>query len=268
MSETLTPVISSGMASGLANMLKKENGLWWGTRKWIVQMTVWTAIIVGLLALILYVASVTPATGEDDLAGSGGLGAAGLMLFFSLCGFVFVVGVIILTYDLVIRERESGTAEWVLSKPLSRKAFLLSKLIASAIAITLIIVMLQGILSYVVISLFNGSPIALLPFIGGLALLWLACMFYLAMLILLGTLTTSRGTVLGASIGFYVLGNLVPSLIPESSYIMPWSLADLALATAMSTPLSTEMMLPVAATVVWIVLFIAGALWKIEKLEI
>ena len=153
-------------------------------------------------------------------------------------------------------------------KPLSRKAFVLSKLIANTGGMTLIIVLLQGVLSYLVISLFNGSPIALLPFAGGLALIWLTCMFYLAMLLFLGTLTTSRSIALGAPIGFYLLGSVVPMIVKESVYVMPWKLGDIAAAISLSMPLPNEMLIPIPVTAILTVAMIVGALWKIEKLEI
>jgi len=262
---TLKSASGTGWTTGLGNMLKKENWVWWGTRKWLIQTIVWTAIVTGLITILLYIMTVFQ---DEATKAASSIGESGIQLFFSLSAFVMVFGIIILTHDVILKERESGTAEWVLSKPLSRTAFVLSKLIASTIGITLIIVLLQGALSYAVISLYNGSPIALLSFAGGLALIWLACMFYLTMLLFLGTLTTSRGVVLGAPIGFYLLGSIVPMIVKESVYVMPWKLGDIAAVIALGSALPVEMLLPVGATVVWIVIFLAGALWRIEKLEI
>lgn len=268
MPETMQPVTGSGWTVGLANMLKKENRVWWGTKRWLVQTIVWTAIITGLLAAIIYVVTTMAPPDETEIQDMGSLAVLGVQLLFNISGFAMVFGVIILTHDAIIRERESGTIEWLLSKPLSRKAFVLAKLIASTIGMTVIMVLLQGALSYAVISLYHGSWLALLPFAGGMALIWLSCMFYMALLLLLGTLTTSRGIVLGTSIGFYVLGGLIPMLISESVYVTPWKLSDLAIAVSLGMPMSAEIALPTVATVVWIVLFIAGALWRVEKLEI
>ncbi|WP_424357630.1 ABC transporter permease [Methanocella sp. MCL-LM] len=268
MSETMQPVTGSGWTVGLANMLKKENRLWWGDKRWLIQMIVWTAIITGLLAATLYIVTHMAPPDETEIQDMGSLAVLGSQLFFSIAGFAMVFGVIILTHDAIIKERDSGTIEWLLSKPLSRKAFVIAKLIASTIGMTLIMVLLQGALSYAVISLFHGSTFALLPFIGGLALIWLSCMFYMALLLLLGTITTSRGLVLGTSIGFYVLGGLVPMLFSQSVYLTPWKLGDIATGISIGMPLTMEMAMPIVATVVWIVIFIAGALWRVEKLEI
>jgi hypothetical protein len=90
----------------------------------------------------------------------------------------------------------------------------------------------------------------------------------MALLLLLGTLTTSRGLVLGASIGFYLIGSIVPMVVKESIYVMPWKLGDIAIVVSMGMPLPGEILLPITATVLWIVNMIAGALWRIEKIEI
>jgi ABC-type Na+ efflux pump permease subunit len=42
-------------------------------------------------------------------------------------GWMAAFGVIILTQSDIVEEKLSGTAEWVLSSPLSRSAFILSK---------------------------------------------------------------------------------------------------------------------------------------------
>ena len=52
--KTLQPVVEHGWRSGFANLLRKENSLWWGTRKWWVQTLVWLFISNGIIAFILW----------------------------------------------------------------------------------------------------------------------------------------------------------------------------------------------------------------------
>ena len=52
---TLQLVQESGWHSGFANFLRKENGIWWRTRKWWVQSLVWFFILNGLVVLFLWV---------------------------------------------------------------------------------------------------------------------------------------------------------------------------------------------------------------------
>jgi len=267
MSEHICNDNRNSWACGLKNMLKKENRVWTGRWKWLIQSIIWSIAITGSVTFILYLITTLPAAVKPEVINSYGMGAAALQFFFNISGFVSVIGVIILTHDIIISERESGTAEWVLSKPLSRKAFVISKLLISALWITIIIVILQGILLLIVAHLFGGA-VELLPFIKGLSLVWLICMFYTAMVVFLGTLTNSRGGVFGISFFFFLLGSIVPLLFPRSYYIMPWKLSDIAFSVSLSLSWSAKVVLPIALTVFWSCLFIAGSLWRIERIEI
>lgn len=251
----------------MANMLRKENNLWWGTRKWIVQTLVWTLVITGSVTFVLYVITTLPVGVKPDMLECYGMGAMALQLFFNITGFTCVMGVIILAHDLIISERVSGTAEWVFSKPLSRKAFVLAKFAANLIAITVIIVFLQGFLFNVVVRLFGGK-VDLFPFLKGLALIWLICVFYLGFLLFIGTLTLSRGVALGTAFMFFLAGNLVPLLYPESYYFMPWKLSEIAFSVSLSIAWSSKIAAPVVITSVLTVMLVTGALWKIERIEI
>lgn len=267
MSEILRSSSEKGWACGLRIMLKKENGVWLNRGKWIVQSILWSIVISGSITFALYLFTTLPAAVKPDIINSYGMGAAALQLFFNISGFVSVIGVIIITHDLIISERESGTADWVLSKPLSRKAFVISKLVVSTAWITILVVVLQACLLLVVAHIFGGA-VDIIPFIKGLALVWLICLFYITMVIFLGTLTTSRGVVLGISFFFFLLGGLVPLLFPKSYFLTPWKLSDIAFSVAMSIAWSPKIVIPVVMTAVWSMIFIAGALWKIERMEI
>jgi len=56
---------------------------------------------------------------------------------------------IIIAQDAIIGERQSGTAAWVLSKPVSRPAFILSKLVAGAIGLLVTGIVIQGVVAYI-----------------------------------------------------------------------------------------------------------------------
>lgn len=267
MSEMVRHGSERGWTCGLVNMLKKENGVWLNRGKWIIQSILWSIVISGSIAFVLYLFTTLPAAVKPDIINSYGMGAAALQLFFNISGFVSVVGVIIITHDVIISERESGTADWVLSKPLSRKAFVISKLAVSTTWITLMAVLLQGGLLLIIARLFGGA-VDIIPFVKGLAIVWLVCFFYITMTLLLGTMTTSRAVVLGISFFFFLLGGIVPLLFPESYYLTPWKLSDIAFSVSLSIAWSSKIVAPVIMTVIWSFIFTAGALWKIERIEI
>jgi len=58
-----------------------------------------------------------------------------LTVFLKIAGIATAIGVAVLAQDALIAEKHSGTAAWVLSKPVSLSAFILSKVIANAAGI-------------------------------------------------------------------------------------------------------------------------------------
>jgi hypothetical protein len=41
----LRPVTARGWRTGFTNLFRKENRDWWGTKSWLVQAIIWTAIL-------------------------------------------------------------------------------------------------------------------------------------------------------------------------------------------------------------------------------
>jgi len=84
-----------------------------------------------------------------------------------------------------------------MSKPASRSAFVLAKLLAHAGAFVVLAVGVPAIV-FCTQSLAAGwgmPPLA--PFVGGVALLTLHLLFYLALTVMLGTVLSSRGPIVG-----------------------------------------------------------------------
>ena len=46
---TLQLVTERGWRSGLANLMRQENGRWWRARRWWVQSLVWLGVLNGIL---------------------------------------------------------------------------------------------------------------------------------------------------------------------------------------------------------------------------
>ena len=81
------------------------------------------------------------------------------------------------------------------------------------------IILVQGLVAYVQLSLSAGSPLALAPYLVMLALLSLYLLFYLALTLMLGAFFDSRGPVLGIAIGVAIasmigVGNLFAGFLP------------------------------------------------------
>lgn len=287
MANDLKQTGEKGWLAGLRNMLSKENARWWSPKSLLIQTMVWLLIINGMVALMLFVAPNLMT--EDDAAQINGeingstqegntanlldfsLDAVvngGIIMFFKLSSFAMLIGAVIACNDSILKERESGTAAWVLSKPVSRKAFVLSKFIANGAGILLVIMLLQGIIAYVQCSLKLGAPVETLPFIGGLALLGLNCLFYAFLAIAAGAFSGSRGVTLGVPLLVMLGGMVLMQFIPELGVATPLMLGDLSAHLATTGTLPPEALMPIAATVLWITAFIAATLWKFERIEL
>lgn len=259
--ERLIPVTKNGRGRGFGPLLGKENRAWWGTRRWLIQAALWLVVVNGLLAMVLFIMPhIVPA---DSMAGTDPL-QSGLQALFGVGGMALAIGMIVLAQDAIIGERGSGTAEWLLSKPVSRTAFWLSKLAAHAIGALIILILFQGTVAFLQLSAV-AYP-SLLNFLPALGVLALHTLFYLVLTLMLGVVVNNRTLVLGVTLGTLLSGNLLLNIEPLI-YITPWALPNVASAVAMGTPLPTGLLVPIAVTAIWCVLFTAIALWRIERLE-
>jgi len=254
----LVPVRESASLGGFGNMFRKELGQWWGTRTWWVQILIWVLILNGITTIVALTESMTPEEMLAEVVGTFlavGVGAIG-------------IGTVITVQGAIVGEKELGTAAWVMSKPASRSAFILAKSLAYAIGYWITAMIIPA----VILILFTGRliplPIAIGPFLIGLALMALGQLFYLSLTLMLGTFFNSRGPIAGIGIGFILTGLLLKGMIPIMVQIVtPWPLGDVAGGLVLGTELPSVWPVPIIATSVWIVVMIALALWRFGREE-
>ena len=255
----------SGLLSGFWNMLGKENGRWIKTRRWLVQSVVWLLLLNGLVTMILHLESNVNMQGPPG----PGMGPPSYVdVFFTMMGAMTPFGVMVLTQSDVVGEKQSGTAEWVLSSPLSREAFLLSKLLVNAAWIFALLVGLQGVVFNAVLTRYG---VALVPWTHLARALGLECLhlvFWLTLTMMLGTFFSGRGPVLGIPIALLILqdlSELAAIWVPSLPQYMPKRLTEMATALAMGGPLSSWA--PLVSVAVCSVAFVAVALWRFKREE-
>ena len=258
-----------GWRAGLNNLFRKENRDWWGTRSWLVQAIIWTAILIGILATVLFAET----NGSAGFALLGGKWVIGLTVFFSVAGIALSIGASIMGQEEVLDEKRSGTAAWILSKPVSRTAFIVAKIIANAIGILIIMILLEGALAYILLSISRGRPLDILPYLAALSVLYLNVMFYFLLALMFSAATNSRGAAIGIPMamlfGYQFLVGIAPWLLeitpfgltnPGSNSLQP----TLAVSMALGQPVSPT---PIIATLAWCVLFVVVAVWKFNRDE-
>lgn len=252
----------AGFTAGFGNVFARESRLWWNTRRWWIQTLLWTGLLVGLLVAFLWIAEQAP-TGPDGRQVMVGV-AEVWPQYLPVAALLSTVGVVVLTQRVMLDERRSGTLEWVLTKPLSRTAFVLAKVTAHTIPVLVALIIVPWTGVYAVLSTqVDGvwPPGSFLPVVGLAALL---VVFAVALTVLLGTWTTNRGLVFGVPIAAVMLYDGVHTIARDlaGQLPFPWETTAVAVQLATGAPLSSAV--PVIATVAWTVAAIAAARWMFE----
>lgn len=254
-----------GWRQGFANLFRKENGEWWHTRRWWTQSLLWLLIVNGILAIGLWVVPIVEPEDAGDVVENLGI-------FMQLMAWFPMYAVIVITQGAIISEKQSGTAAWILSAPVSRSGFILSKLIANAIGFLGTIIILQGLVAYVQISLSEGSLLPPGPYLAELGLLSLYLLFYLALTLMLGTFFNTRGPVLGIAIGVAIgsmigMGQFFAGFMPWLVLILPEALPALVSALVQGESIPAIWPVPIIVISLYTVLFVALAIWRFKREE-
>ena len=176
-------------------------------------------------------------------------------------GFILVI---LLGMGAVAGEKDKGTAAMVLSKPLTRWSFVLSKFTAQALVYLLAIGLAAIGTFYYTMVLFE--PLAVGPFFFGALLLWLWLLIYAAVTLLGSTWAKSAAAGAGiALVGSILL--LAAGSIPQIGALMPSALV------AWASQLGLDVEIPanggaVVFGVVLILVFLITAVAVIEQQEI
>jgi ABC-2 type transport system permease protein len=275
---------NQGRWQGFANLFRNENHLWWRTSRWWMQTLIWLLIANGILFLVIGVApKMENQLGQDaqsfQVSESAGdsqqsLAEQGLSVFLKMAGIAIGIGVVVLAQDTLIGEKQSGTAAWVLSKPVSRVAYILSKVISHSFGILITMVVFQGGFAYLLIFLVTGKNLPIVPYIGALGMLFLSLLFWLTLAVMLGALSNMRGMVIGIPL-FLLLGSqLFVMAAPWTADYMPWNLTTevstsrpaIAVNLVLSQPIQT--LTPLFATLMGCLLFTLFAVWRFQKEEL
>ncbi len=250
-----------GWQRGLGNLLNSEFAHWWKTRMWWIQCLIWVGIVGFMMGAIMF-------SSEGNLE-------TGVMIYCIFASLGPAVAVIIVMQDAVVGEKQSGTAAWVLSKPVSRPAFILSKLLANSLGVLVTMVLVPGILAYALISIATRTPLNIISFLGAMLVIWLSLLFYLTFTLMLGTFFNGRGPVIGLGMGLIFLQQYLVGLLPPLGYVLPWTLSvplnnqtdAIVPKLLQGIPLDTAAYTHLALTLLISAVMVLVALWRFEKEE-
>jgi ABC-2 type transport system permease protein len=260
-------VNEKGWRRGLGNLLRGEYSSWFKSSRWWKHFIMWFAIINVMMGIMVY------ATAEAAKDGNDG---PPLFLMYGIFGGMFVAfGVMIIMQRVLVREKQSGTAAWVLSKPVTRTAFVVSRLVVNAVAILLTSVIVPGVILYVTFGLFSDlgwlSPIG---FMVGLLMVSLHTFYWITFVLMMGTFFESSSGVIAVPMAlffvFWMGTDLLPALIYISPLLLTFSPAPEqmnSLAGSLMTGEPVFSWLPLVSTIVFCVIFIAVAIRRFNRQE-
>lgn len=249
-----------GWRMGFNNFLWKENRLWWQTRRWIFQTVIWLVLVSGMMVPIL--------TMDPEYEFSW-------IVFFVNASVLPAIGITIVMQDALVEEKRSGTAAWVLSKPVSRTAFVLSKWVANSLGFLVTVILVQGTAIFFLFPGLTGWSVSPAGLILGMSLDALFLLFCLTMTLMLGTFFNNRGPVIGISllallVQYYLIGlppvrQWMPAFLVLPAGQEPDTVLSLAVAAVLGQPLST--LLPIAVTAGLTLVFLSVAIWQFRREE-
>lgn len=257
------PAPGPAWSAGLANQARREASMWWATSRWWRQAVVWSVVLGGLLAAVLWVFP-TVLEGVEGSVAPDATEAAGQ--FTELAAVISAVGVVIMSQGLLLDDQRSGLVEWLLSKPLSRSALVLAKLAGHAGGLLFAVVAVPWVAVYALLSVGAGSAWPPGRFLGTVALIGLFVVFHVALVLALSALARSRGVVLAVPLALLVGSDVIVGLAPWAADGMPWLLGRIAAALLATGTLVAVW--PVVATAVGTVALTALAVGLFGRQEL
>src|SRR3712207_2472366 len=215
--QQLVPRPSGGSLAGFKNLARKENKDWVSDFLWLVHGVIWLVFVAGTPLVVSFVRTrispdVTPKDVNDTAA----------LLYFVMANVGSVIAVVVRSQGAIVGEKQLGTAAWILSKPASRRAFVLAKLAVHFRWLLVVTLLFPAVVFYGLMTAISTLPPPPLLFLGGFAILALGLLFYLALSLLLGTVFESRGSLAGSVFGFMVGGFMIANYAPWLTAAFPW----------------------------------------------
>jgi len=182
------------------------------------------------------------------------------------------IAVAILMQEAIVGEKKSGTAAWVMSKPVSRPAFVLSKLVPNAVGIIVTMLAIPSTVFLVQLAA-AGIEFSLGRFALGASVAALNLLFYLTLTLMLGTLFDASAPVIAIPLAF-AFGQQLLVGVPRLASLLPWSLvvptggSDASVVGAIAAGQSLAAPGALVFTGLACVVFTAVAFWRFARTEL
>ena len=250
-----------GWRRGLGNLMQGELSNWFKSSRWWKHIILWLVIINVFMIIFVYAAA------QDE--------NMDLLMMYGIFGGMFVaLGAMIIVQGAFVGEKRSGTAAWVLSKPVTRTAFVVSRLVGNTIGVLVTAVLVPGVLVYVTLGAI--SELGWLPpldFLAGLGAIALSTFFWLTLTLMAGTFFESVAGVIAVPLVVFFAAWFLPSLLPFLMYVSPVILfvgpgeEYPAVSQSLMNGQAPFSWIPVIAAAILSIVFVAVAIWRFERQE-
>lgn len=252
---------------GYRAVLEKEVIEAWRTYRLVYLCALFVVIGIAAPVIIQYLPELAAALVPDAEIGVGETGAPDVVdLLLSTLLNAGALAAVLMTMGAVAGEKERGTTWLVLSKPVSRAAFLWAKVVALGMIFALA-TGLAVLAAWLYSSLFFGQ-VPILPWAQLAFIAWLSIMVYISITFLGSVVAASP---LGAA-GFGLAAIVGLSLASAVTGLTPWlptGLGEVAKAVVLeevSTDLDPARTVAVSFGVILVSLFLAW--WRFRRVEI
>jgi ABC-2 type transport system permease protein len=249
--------------TGLSNLLNFELGLWFKTHRWWIQTLIWVLLLDGSLFMTLTVASSGILAAEQLNLGLFEF----VSIYIGLFGFVTPLAIIFIVHNTILYEKQSGITSWILSKPVSRPAYVLAKFLGNYLGLIFTIVLIPGIIAYLLLSFGFLGELLNPSFLVGFGLLMLETAFYASFTLMLSTLFRQQVTVLAVAVGFFLSQQILTALFPPIVSLLPFALSGVIF-TPFALSQQLPIILPIILTSLYCLAAILFAVWRFKKEEL
>jgi ABC-2 type transport system permease protein len=248
------PVKSLSWNRGLGNLLKNDLKMMFTKGKWYIQM-LWVLLMTnGIFTIILYEEGPTEA----------------LMLYSIFSAIWPVFSILAVMQKVIIGEKNDGTAAWILSKPVSRESYILSKFISNSIGALIFVTLVPGLVAYLELITIGEMDIDFVKFMASILISYLHVMVYLSLSLMIGSFFSNQRAVLGFGVTLFMAQEFLAGYIPSEwlyqSLVIPALEVPIAMSIMLDIPIFSY--IPIIFSLVSIVVFVILAIWRFNREEL
>ncbi|MFX1283406.1 MAG: ABC transporter permease [Promethearchaeota archaeon] len=258
--ENLERISFTKWNQGFNNLFRAELSRWFNKKVFLTRLLLWCGFSNGMAILIWLQA---PNAGSEPI-----------LVFGIFAGLASSIGVTIIMQESIVGEIKYGAAAWILSKPITRKSYILAKWTGNSIGAAISMIIAPTCLFYGSFFLFTGEILKLEMFFVVCIVLSLNMLFFLSFTLLMGSFQRNSTLVIGVPIAFYLTQQIIFNFTTSLVHIVPWALtnplSDGTPSIVVSFILGTKpfSILPIIVTSVYILILLLLTIKIMQKQEI